>query len=158
MATQANQIGYGTNSPSALGDTNYWQTGDIVINNNSSSNLLAGQNVYGWVCTAAGSPGTWAPMFVEGTQSQTTTATSGTLSNGYRFIFLNPATTGTYSLPNAAANADGSVVTIKNIASGSTTLAPLGSNGYVDAAAITLAQNAFVSIASKNTTNWYKVG
>jgi hypothetical protein len=158
MATQANQIGYGTNSPSALGDTNYWQTGDIVINNNSAANLLGGQNVYGWVCTAAGNPGTWVPMFLEGTQSQTTTATSGTLSNGYRYILLNPATTGTYTLPSASGNADGTAVTIKNIASGSTTLAPSAANNYADAAAITLAQYAVVTLMSKNGTTWYKVG
>lgn len=160
MASQPNQIGYNYNSPSALGDLNYWQTGDLVINNSpatgSTTNpLLAGQNIWGWVCTAAGYPGTWSALTLAPTTSLTTTATSGTLSNGYRVILLNPATTGTYSLPSASANAAASFVTIKNIASGSTTLTPLASNGY-DAAAITLAQNAIINLVSVGGTTWYK--
>jgi hypothetical protein len=32
MATQANQMSWGTQSPQSAGDTNYWQTGDLVFN------------------------------------------------------------------------------------------------------------------------------
>lgn len=163
MATQANQIAYGTQSPASAGDTNYWQTGDIVYNNNAafgsgaSSTLLAGENPTGWICTSGGYPGTWAAITPEPTQTLTTTATSGTLTQGYRMTFLNPASTGTYSLPDAAQNMAGAVVSFKNLASGSTTLTPLSSNGYADAAAITLAQYASVSMMTAGGTTWYKV-
>lgn len=87
---------------------------------------------------------------------QTTTATSGTLTNYQSYIFLNPASTGTYSLPAAEANFAGFRMTIKNLASGSTTLTPLGSNNYADAAAITLAQFGVVNLVSAGSTSWYK--
>ncbi len=86
----------------------------------------------------------------------TTTATSGTLTNGQRLILLNPASTGTYSLPEASANYPGFATTIKNLASGSTTLTPLGTDSYADAAAITLAQFAVVTLITDATTHWYK--
>lgn len=156
MATQPNQIAYGTQSPVSAGDTNYWQVGDIVINNNPAGTLLAGQNVFGWSCVASGSPGTWGPLFTNPTNILSTTATSGTLTNGYRAYLLNPATTGTYSLPDSLQNAVGAFVTFKNLASGSVTLTPLGSNNYADAAAITLTQYQSVTLFSNNTSTWYK--
>lgn len=221
MASQANQMSWGTNSPAALGDTNYWQTGDIVFNNNqltvvsttatatistnsltvasatgivsgqlvnatgvpanttvvsiSGTTVVVSQNVtvalastsvqflantfltpVAWVCVQNGNPGVWEPQASQPTAVQTTTQTAGTLSGFFRNVLLNPATTGTYSLPNAAANLAGSVLTIKNLASGSVTLTPLTSNGYADAAAITLAQFANVNL-SPNGTTWYKV-
>lgn len=153
MAGQANQIAYGTNSPSALGDLNYWQLGDIVINNAPGPNV---QQVWGWLCTVAGTPGTWQALFTDPTITNTTTATSGTLTNGIRFQLINPATTGTYSLPAAQVNAAGSLATFKNIASGSVTLTPIASNGYADAAAITLAQFASVTLFGNGSTTWYR--
>lgn len=109
-----------------------------------------------WICSVAGAPGTWIPVAsAGGGATLTTTATSGTLSSAYGLILLNPATTGTYSLPNVTAYAAGGQLVIKNIASGSTTLTPLAANGY-DAAAITLAQYAVVVLRSAGTTNWYK--
>lgn len=146
-----NQIGYGTTYPSDT--TQYWQTGDIIINTAQST---TGTVPYGWVCVANGYAGTWSPMFVEPTQALTTTATSGTLSAKYRLTLLNPATTGTYSLPDVSLVAAGFAETFKNIASGSTTLTPLTTNGYDDAAAITLAQHASVTLLSSGGTTWYK--
>jgi hypothetical protein len=89
------------------------------------------------------------------TYTLTTTATSGTLSSSFAMILLNPASTGTYSLPNVTAYSAGTALFLKNIASGSVTLTPLGANAY-DAAAITLAQNASVTLRSGGGTNWYR--
>ncbi len=153
MANQANQIAYGTQSPSSASDLNYWQLGDIVINNAPAANQI---QAYGWVCTVAGYPGTWSALFTDPTITLTTTATSGTLTNGQRVTLLNPASTGTYSLPNAVTNGAGSFLTFKNLASGSVTLTPLTANGYIDAAAITLTQYQVITLFSIGTTNWYK--
>ena len=88
-----------------------------------------------------------------------TTATSGTLTNGQTLILLNPASTGTYSLPEASANYAGFRTAIKSLASGNVTLTPLSSDQYDNGiAAITLTQYQFVNIATDSTTHWYKVG
>ncbi len=145
------QIGGNSDSYPTATDQN-WQVGDIQWNNSPQM----GEAV-GWMCTVAGSPGTWIGFGALGTGAAalTTTATSGTLSSAYSMILLNPASTGTYSLPNVTAYASGGQLFIKNIASGSTTLTPLGANGY-DAAAITLAQYGSITLRSGGTTNWYK--
>ncbi len=124
--------------------------GDIVWNSAPAANAPVG-----WVCTVAGSPGTFVPMGFATNAALTTTATSGTLAVGYSMVLLNPASTGTYSLPNVTAYASGSELYLKNIASGSVTLTPLGANGY-DAAAITLAQFASVTLRSAGGTTWYR--
>ncbi len=144
----------GGNSTAAPTDTTQnWQVGDIQWNNAPSMGAPAG-----WACTVAGYPGTWIPFGVIGSGAElTTTATSGTLSSAYSMILLNPASTGTYSLPNVTAYANGGTLFIKNIASGSTTLTPLGANNYeaTSIAAITLAQNARVTLRSAGGTTWY---
>ena len=98
MAAQPNQVGYNTNSPQALGDLNYWQAGDVVMNNGVSVNKSIAE---GWICQTAGFPGVWAALAPVPSVQLTTTATSGTLTNGARVTLLNPASTGTYSLPDA---------------------------------------------------------
>lgn len=225
MATQANQMSWGTNSPAALGDTNYWQTGDIVFNNNqlavitttgtatistnsvvlaataaslgvisgmkivgagvpnetivvsvSASTAIISQNVtvalavtpiaflvnavvpIGWICTQNGFPGVWEAINQSPTAVTVTTQTAGTLSPLYRLTVLNPATTGTYSLPEANSVVPGGILTFKNIASGSITLTPLATDqldGGVTA--ITLAQYTASNLMA-NGTAWYRAG
>ncbi len=229
MATQANQVSWGTNSPQALGDTNFWQTGDLVYNNNqpaviattgtatistntvtlaataaslgvvsgmkmvsvtpgvgvpnetivvsvSGSTATISKNVTialattpiqflvnalvasGWVCTQAGSPGVWEPTYQAPTAVTVTTQTVGTLSPLYRLTVLNPASTGTYSLPEANSVVPGAIISIKTIASGAITLTPLGTDqldGGV--AAITLAQYSTSNLIA-NGTAWYRAG
>ena len=134
-----------------------YNVGDIVFNATPAAATTLTRNTWGWVCTTAGTPGTWQVLYSPALQTAvTTTATSGTLTNGFRLTLINPATTGTYSLPDVSATLAGYEATFKNIASGSVTLTPLGSNGYADAAAITLAQFAAVTLLSNGTTIWYK--
>lgn len=134
-----------------------YNVGDIVFNATPAASSPFVRMTAGWICTTAGTPGTWTAIYVAALQQTlTTTATSGTLTNGQRLILLNPATTGTYSIPDASANLAGFELTIKNIASGSTTLTPLASNNYADAAAITLAQFASVTLLSNAGTTWYR--
>ena len=227
MATQANQMSWGTNSPAALGDTNYWQTGDLVYNNNqlavinttgtatistnsvvlaataaslgvvsgmkiigagvpaetivvsvSASTATSSQNVtaaltstpisflvnavvpIGWICTQNGNPGTWEAINQAPTAVTVTTQTAGTLSPLYRLTVLNPATTGTYSLPEANSVVPGGIISFKNIASGSITLTPLSTDqidGGSTVAAVTLAQYTSSNLIA-NGTNWYRAG
>lgn len=152
------QIG-GNSTTYPTGTDQNWQLGDIQWNNTPTYGSPAG-----WICTVAGSPGTWVTFGAlgGGTAALTTTATSGTLSSGYNMILLNPASTGTYTLPNVTNYASGGSLLIKNIASGSTTLTPIasaggGTNTYeaTSIAAITLAQNARVTLRSAGSTVWY---
>lgn len=230
MATQANQTSWGTNSPQALGDTNYWQTGDLVYNSTqpaviattgtatistntitlaataASLGVVSGMKVVGvqgtasgvpnetivvsvsgsvatvsknvtvalattpiqflvnalvpsgWVCTQNGYPGVWEPINQAPTAVTVTTQTAGTLSPLYRLTVLNPATTGTYSLPEANSVVPGGILSFKNIASGSITLTPLTTDqldGGVTA--ITLAQYTCSNLVA-NGTAWYRAG
>lgn len=145
--------GFATSAASPSDSGVAWLIGDIVFNSAPAANAPSG-----WVATASGN-GSAANFLPFGqtnmTYSLTTTATSGTLSSSYAAILLNPATTGTYSLPNVTAYSAGTGLFLKNVASGSVTLTPLAANGY-DAAAITLAQYGSVSLKSFGTTNWYR--
>jgi hypothetical protein len=149
MAAQANQILNGTAAPTDV--TQFYQLGDMVIN----VAPVSGQP-FGWKCVVAGYPGTWLPIVLESQQSLTYTATTGTLANGYRVILLNAASGPTLSLPNAASHAATWELTIKNIANNSATITAVAANNYIDAAAITLAQNAVVTLISNGGTTWYK--
>jgi len=141
---------------------NYYNVGDIVYNATPTASSGTVQCVIGWICTTAGVGGTAVFTVINSNATLgtgdaiTTTATSGTLAGYYSITLLNPATTGTYSLPEASTNISGKVVRFKNIASGSVTLTPLGTDTYADAAAITLAQFGVVNLVSAGTTAWYK--
>ncbi len=145
--------GFATAAASPTDAAVSWLIGDVVFNSAPAPNAPSG-----WVATAsgAGSAANFLPFGQTNlTYALTTTATSGTLSSSYAAILLNPASTGTYSLPNVTAYSAGSALFLKNVASGSVTLTPLAANGY-DAAAITLAQFGSVSLRSFGTTNWYR--
>ncbi len=59
LENEGRVISYGTSPPSA----GTWQAGDIVLNINPSVDANS-MIIYGWICTAGGSPGTWQPMYV----------------------------------------------------------------------------------------------
>lgn len=129
-----------------LGTDNYFDATAITLSGGQGVELVGN-----------GPTTTWYNRIIAQLPTQTTTATSGTLTNGLRLILLNPATTGTYSLPEASANYAGFQCTIKNLASGATTLTPLASDQYdKGVAAITLAQFAVVNLITDSTTNWFK--
>lgn len=148
-------------SGNAIPTAGTFSVGDTIFNTSPGAvTSEISRSTIGWVCSAAGTPGTWQPILSSGAAAtQTTTATSGTLTTGFRVILINPATTGTYSLPDCTTVLPTTFLTIKNIASGSTTFTALATNSYADAAAITLAQNAFVTMETPgSSTLWYKVG
>ena len=148
---------YGTAAPTtAAAPAAGYNLGDVVFNVNQS----VGQPM-GWVCTTGGSSFVFSAIGVAGgSLSSTVTATTGTLSPGTvgsAVILLNPATTGTYSLPEASAQTAGTSLKVINIAAGPVTLTPLGTDQYQggNVAAITLFQNQGTVLAATGTTNWY---
>ena len=156
VSVPAPRIFHGTSAPT----TGTFNVGDTVMNGLPAAATPFARTTVGWMCITASTNGSGAvfqPLYVAALQQTlTTTATSGTLTNGQRLILLNPASTGTYSLPDASANLAAFESTFKNLASGSVTLTPLGSNSYADAAAITLAQFGAVTLLSNAGTVWYK--
>tara|TARA_R110000868_G_scaffold58624_3_gene180842 strand:+ start:1992 stop:2795 length:804 start_codon:yes stop_codon:yes gene_type:complete len=143
----------GTTAPTA----GTYNVGDVCDNPSpTASGSETALLTTGWICTTAGSPGTWTPMYsAAADQALTYTATTGTLTQGYRDIILNAATGPTLSLPAASARLAASQLTIKNIAANSATLSPLGTNAIIDASAITLTQNETVNLFTNGSTNWY---
>jgi len=146
----------------AIPTSGTYNKGDRIFN--PSASAAASETAVmtiGWQCTTAGSPGTWTPIYSAALPSTVTvTATAATLSAAARVILLNAATGPTVALPDVTTRMTGTLVSIKNIANNSATLTPLGTNGYADAAAITLTQYQVISLAPGPTgsTIWYKVG
>ncbi len=128
-----------------LGTDSYFDAAAITLAGGQGVELLSNAGTF------------WYNRLIAQLPGGPTTATSGTLTNGQRLILLNPASTGTYSLPEASANYAGFQCTIKSLASGSITLTPLATDQYDNGiAAITLAQFAVVNIITDSTTHWYK--
>lgn len=148
---------FGTAAPTtAAAPAAGYNIGDIVYNINQS----VGQPL-AWVCTTGGTSFVFSAVGASGnTVVSTVTATTGTLAPGTPgsgVILLNPATTGTYSLPEASAQNTGTRLTIKNIAVGPITLTPLATDQYEggSVAAITLVQDQGIELFASGTTNWY---
>lgn len=147
------QLGYAAAVPSDT--TQYYNLGDIFLNNAPTA---VGQ-AYGWVCIAAGYPGTWAIISLEYlTPVATSTITTGQLPNGNRVLLLNPGSAVSMTLPSSAAHAAGSMMTIKNVSANTTTLVAATGQNYEGAISITLAQNGVVNIVRDTTatTQWWK--
>lgn len=147
------QMAYGTAAPTDT--TQSWALGDIVLN---SAPTAIGQP-YGWVCIAAGYPGTWAVIQLEYLAPvATSTITTGQLPNGNRVLLLNPGSAVSMTLPSSAAHAAGALMTIKNISANTVTLVAATGQNYEGAINITLAQNAIANIVrdTTGTTQWWK--
>lgn len=149
------QLGYATAIPTST--ANYFQVGDIMINSTPTN---IGQP-YGWVCIAAGYPGTWAVIMLDYlTPVATSTITTGQQPGGNRVLLLNPGSAVSMTLPSAATYAAGGILTIKNISANTTTLVAATGENYEGAINLTLTQNQLVSIVrdTTGTTQWWKVG
>ena len=144
------QVGYATAVPTLT--TQFYSAGDMLIN--SAPGL--GQP-YGWVCIVSGYPGTWGIIGVSPAgNALTSTLALGAYPNGNRLILANPGAATSNTLPVAASHAATFATTIKNISANSLTLTPATGETYQDAAAITLAQNAAITLLAGGTTIWYK--
>src|SRR4051812_42270807 len=128
-----------------------YQAGTILFNNAPA----VGQPL-GWLCLLDGKPGTWVALSALGGLTPTTLTAAAAIPSGVGNLFINGASGGTYTLAAALAQASGFHMRIKNIAANSVTLVPATGEAYVDAAAITLAQNGVVLLGTNGKTKWVK--
>lgn len=142
-------LGMAVRAGTAAPTTGTWNKADMVINQSPA----AGQP-WGWVCTVAGTPGTWVPL----TQIQGTSGAIAAISAipaTARFATLTSNAAGTYTLAAAAAFGSGLaqfIVTNNN----ATTFAAASGNQVVGTAAVTAA-NAPASFYSDGVTSWYRL-
>lgn len=148
----AKDIYFGTAAPAS----GTYKAGDVVFNSAPSDG-----GIIGWQCSVAGTPGTWvilgysrsddASEFLAVTHAAAAVLTAG---KGLQLITLSAGATMT--LAAAASHPPGFRMGIKNLANNSVTIATVAGATYADAAAITLAQNASVTVVGDGAT-WYKI-
>lgn len=150
MSVTSNPIpifGWATAAPT---DTNtYHQVGSLYLN----SAPTAG-GAFGWVCETAGRPGTFRTVGVVAEKRAVTLTAAAALTNGAGLQLITLAAGSTMTLAQAASHAAGFTQVIKNLANNSVTIATAAGATYHDAAAITLAQNASVTIVGDGS-QWY---
>lgn len=130
--------------------TGTWNKADMVINQSPT----AGQP-WGWVCTVAGTPGTWVPLMqVQGTA--TAIATISTIPSTARFATLTSNAAGTYTLSPSASYAPGSLIQFIVTNNVATTFAAAAGNQIVGTAAVTAA-NAPVSFVMDGVTQAFRM-
>lgn len=136
---------YGTAVPT----TEFRQAGQIIINSAPTS-----AGVLGWTCITEGTPGTWKPIGVVNANSLATITAASALTAGVGVVIIDG--TGPFTLAQAVSHAAGFVQHVKNL--NATTLTIVTVAGALhDAAAITLAQYASVTLVSNGTATWHKV-
>lgn len=150
MANPYPIIEFGTNVPTSTDI--YYQKGTIVMNPEPAKGQIAG-----WLCTVAGRPGTWVPFVWANQGGGATVTAAAVLPSGNSYILVNITAGGTCSLPVAADHSVGHILRVKNIDDTALTLATNAAGQYQDAAAITLAQNASVTLLCDGVDTWHKI-
>lgn len=131
--------------------TQQYSQGTLLIN----SDPRAG-TPFGWLCTAAGKPGTWIPLMATDQSSFTNLTAAGALSAGTTFGKVTNTAAATYTLAPAASYAAGAILTLISIGGAASTFAPATGNAVAGASAITAA-NTFLRLLSDGSTTWYNV-
>lgn len=129
-------------------DTNIQNTVGRLLLNSAPGNGAP----FGWICTVAGAPGTWAQIGVIGAFKQAL-AGSGTVSLGVAFATNSAG--GTVTLGAAQSHAPGHVLRISPT-SGSTTLAAGTGNAIIGGTGI-LSSTVAAELVTDGTTNWYRI-
>jgi len=122
-----------------------WGVGDLRWNNS----LGAGQPV-AWVCIAAGTPGTWAPISIAQANATTVVSAAGTVSPADNVVTI---TTGAFNVTLAAPTASqyGAVISFMNNAAGAITLTPVsGVTLYAGSAVVSSNSQAQVKVVGGN--------
>lgn len=140
----------------SMADTTYpssgtWNLGDYVLN----SAPAIGQPV-GWVCTTAGTPGTWTPTHVIGNVGATPTSLSAAGSAAVTANIVNTTGAGAFNVTLGAPTSvnNGIQLSIVNTSSGTVTAVAATGAAIVGAATVaTLTSGTFKS----NGTNWYRI-
>ena len=143
-------FGWANAAPTAT--TEYHQAGEILLN----PSPFKGEAV-GYVCEAAGFPGTWRAFgYIDGGSATLMTAAAQVLPYGNSLVLISLASgANTLTLAPAGSHAAGFKQVIKNLDGDAITVVSAAGATYNDAAAITLAEDASVTIIGDGTT-WYK--
>jgi hypothetical protein len=143
-------INYGSGVPTE----GYWAQGQIIINVQAEAG-----DAIGWVCTAAGTPGSWVALgFAQPTTLTTVSSSGSTLASGSRYNLLTSTTASSYTLPAAGSQGAGTVLTVLNAGGASAvTLAAPSGNTIVGGPVLTTVANARLSVLSDGNTTWYNV-
>lgn len=130
--------------------TGTWGRGDIVMNTAPSPS-----QVLFWVCTVAGTPGTWLPM--SATPSLVSTqATIGAITGTPAFAILTSDAVGTYTLPKGSSYAPAFRLSIVVTSNRATTFAAASGDQVIGTVAVTAA-NAPLTFAFDGTSSWYRL-
>lgn len=142
------------NYASAPPTDGYWAQGQVIINNQPAAGAAIG-----WVCTTAGTPGTWVALgFATPTTLTTVSTASSTLASGSRYNLLTATAASSYTLPAAGSQAAGTVLTVINVGGASAvTLAAPSGNTIVGGPVVTTVANARLSVLSDGNTTWYNL-
>lgn len=141
------ELRYASAAPTAA-DENFHEWGEILLNSAPEKG-----GILGWICTAEGRPGTWAPFGVVNDFSADTVAAGGTLSAHVRYLFVQDA--GALVLAATSNFPAKTPITIRcNVSS--LTITPTGADAD-GAAALTLTAGQHVTLMHLGTTNWYSV-
>lgn len=139
----------------SMADTTYpssgsWNVGDFVLNSAPAIGQPAG-----WVCTTAGSPGTWSPVtLIQNVGNVATLTAAGNVAATANIVSVTGSGgfNATLALPSASNN--GSTVSIVNATAGSVTAVAATGAAVVGLAVVSA--NTSGSFKS-NSTNWYRI-
>lgn len=138
------QRGAGTSAPAS----GQFQLGDFVYNENAA----AGRPL-GWICTAAGTPGTWRPIVPINDDTVTTISAAGTTVWGASVLDID---TGGFNLtvPQPTALQNGAVIQIVNNTANPVTLVAAAGTLYAGSAVISANTSAQIRAMA---TNIYRI-
>lgn len=96
IAVQVNGISEGNaasfyNAATAAPTTGDWAVGDFIRNSAPSRRTLT----IGWVCTTAGTPGTWTPVTIPYARGAITVTANYTLAEGDSLVMVSPVASAT---------------------------------------------------------------
>lgn len=135
---------------SAAPTTGTWQVGDIVTNDTPA----AGEPTF-WVCTAAGTPGTWVPVGFIPASSVSTVAAAAAVTPADSLVNID---TGAFNLTLTAPTSVqvGSTISICNDSAGAVTLIP-GTGVTIFAGSTTLAANTQAQLRATSVNFYYRI-
>lgn len=140
------KVGGGTSAPTA----GSWSVSDIYWNEGAA----AGEPAL-WVCTVAGSPGTWIPVAPINSQTATAVSAAGNISPATALIDID---TGGFNLTLTAPTAvqAGSTIAIMNNTASTVTLVA-GAGVTVNAGSAVISANTSAQVRTVYPGNYYRI-
>ena len=137
-------FGFGTAAPTST--TQYNEVGSYIRNSTPAAN-----GVIGWVCTAAGYPGTWVAEGITSPTGLATVTAAAALAATSKYHVITGA--GPYTLASAAAVSIGSeaVIISNNVL---VTLTAAANQTFIGNS--TVAANTAIRVVSNGTNTWFR--